>query len=174
MKIKDSFSYVLIGALVAFVVFTISVWLPNFQFVSDVLFRLSGSFIEKLSLLGSLYGGIETNFTSFSALYTIAIAVLFGLNVSLLVFLIRQRRKASLGGVSVAGIGGFVSGIFGVGCAACGTFVLTSVLSLIGGGALLTALPLGGEEFGILGLLLLGYTTYTLLKKIQEPLVCEV
>lgn len=174
MKIKNSIGYIVIGAITSWIVFTISVWLPNVQFVLDVLFRLSGTFFEKLTLLGSLYGGIETNFTLFSAIYTAIIALLLGLNVSLLVFLIRQRQKASLGSVSVAGIGGFVSGIFGVGCAACGSFVLASVLSLVGGGALLAALPLGGEEFGILGVLLLGYTTYTLLKKIHEPLVCEV
>ena len=71
------------------------------------------------------------------------------------------------------GIGGLVSGIFGIGCASCGTFILTSVLALVGAGGIVSFLPLGGEEFGILGVVLIGYATYWTAKKIEEPLVCK-
>ena len=77
-------------------------------------------------------------------------------------------------GVGVAGIGGLVSGVFGIGCAACGTFIFTSVLALFGVGGILAYLPFGGEEFGFLGVALLVYSVYSLTKKITDPLVCPI
>ena len=41
------------------------------------------------------------------------------------------------------------------------------------GQALPQALPLGGEEFGLVGVGLLVFSTYLLLKKMKEPLVCS-
>ena len=174
MSKTSIFLYGILAAAVAGIALTLSIWLPNLNFVFDLLFTLDATIGERLSLLLSLYGGLATNFTFVSASYTVLIALLLGINVSLLVFLIRQRQKASIGGVTTTGIGGFISGIFGIGCAACGTFVLSSLLGLFGASWLLTRLPFGGEEFGILGVALLGYTTYALYKKIKEPLVCEV
>ena len=81
---------------------------------------------------------------------------------------------SSLRGTGLSSIGGLVSGIFGIGCAACGTFIFTSVLTLFGVGGILAYLPFGGEEFGFLGVGLLLYSLYTLTKKITDPLVCPI
>ncbi len=161
-------------ALVATViVFTISVWLPNWRLLVELMPSEIATTSEKASLLWSLYGSIQTNFTLVSASYTIAIAILFGMNIALFAHYIKTRRGAISGSSSAVGLGGLVSGFFGVGCAACGTFILTAVLGLVGGAGLIAFLPLGGEEFGILGVLLLGYSSYLLIKKIREPLVCD-
>jgi len=173
-KVISNLPYILLGVFVSFVAFTFSVFLPNFPLVWDVLFTFTNPISERVSLIFSLYGGIQTNFTFVSATYTILIAILLGINTALMVYLIRQRQKASVAGVATVGVGGLVSGLFGVGCAACGTFILSSLLGLFGASWVLTKLPFGGEEFGILGVLLLGYTTYALYIKIREPLVCSV
>ena len=60
-----------------------------------------------------------------------------------------------------------------MGCAACGSFLLTS-LTLAGASGVLTLLPLGGSEFGIIGAVLLALAIYMTAKKIQDPLVCKV
>ncbi len=131
---------------------------------------------EKASFVWSLYGSIGTNFTVVSASYTIAIAILFGVNIALLAYYIARMRGGArrVGSTSAAGFGGLIAGIFGIGCAACGTFIFTSVLALFGASGFLAILPLGGEEFGLLGVLLLMYSIYLLAKKINDPLVCEI
>tara|TARA_B100000745_G_scaffold187366_2_gene122903 strand:- start:54454 stop:54843 length:390 start_codon:yes stop_codon:yes gene_type:complete len=121
-----------------------------------------------------LYGSILTNFTTFSALYTITIALLFGVNIVVLVHYVRTTRKIRTSNKGTwTSFGGIVSGFLGVGCASCGTFILTGLLGLFGAAGSLVFLPLGGEEFGLLGIVLLVYSIYTLLKKIDRPLVCS-
>ena len=73
-----------------------------------------------------------------------------------------------------AGIGGLVSGVFGIGCAACGTFILTPLLALFGATGLFSLLPFGGEEFGFIGVGLLVYSIYAVTKKINSPMVCDI
>lgn len=167
--------YIALALCVNIAVFTFAVWLPNLELITLVLFDSAGSLMEKVSFVLSLYGSIGTNFTLTSATYTIAIALMFGINVSLLVYYIKRMRggAGSLGGTSVLGVSGFVSGLLGIGCAACGTFIISTVLVLFGATGILTLLPLGGEEFGLVGVGLLVFSTYLLLKKMKEPLVCS-
>jgi hypothetical protein len=164
--------YTVIATVITVLVFTFSVWLPNFRAIQSVFSLESATLANKLNFLWSLYGSIGTNFTFISASYTIAIAILFGINIALLSYYIKTRKSLILNG-STASVGGFVSGIFGIGCASCGTFLLTSFLVAIGAGGFIFYLPLGGEEFGILGVILLGYSVYATSKKIDGPLVCE-
>ena len=169
--------YLLTATVVSVLVFTFAIWLPNFSLLSQVLHPDSaGSVTEKANFVWSLYGSIGTNFTLVSASYTVVIAVLFGVNISLLAYYITRMRGGvrAVSSTSAAGIGGLVSGIFGIGCAACGTFILTSVLAVFGATGFLAWLPFGGEEFGFLGVLLLIYSIYILAKKINDPLVCEI
>jgi len=166
--------YAFLAMVVSGIVFTIAVWLPNFSLILIVLRKATLS--ETVSLLWSLYGAIGTNFTLISASYTILIAILFGINIALLVYYIKRARGGVRGMKSsgAAGIGGLVSGIFGIGCAACGTFLLTPILALFGATGFLAWLPFGGEEFGFLGVGLLVYSIHAVTKKINDPQVCTI
>jgi len=155
-------------------VFTLSVWLPNWRLVTTIIPSELATAAEKVSLLWSLYGSIQTNFTFVSASYTIVIAILFGVNIVLFIHYVKINQGRMSGSSSAVGIGGLISGFFGVGCAACGTFILSALLGLDGGVGLIAFLPLGGEEFGILGVLLLGYSMYSIIKKIKTPTVCSM
>lgn len=173
----SKFKYLLIASSVSILVFSFAVWLPNLSLLSRVLHPDSaGSMTDKAGFLFSLYGSIGTNFTVISASSTIAIAILFGMNIALLAYYIARARGGvrGVGSTGAAGMGGLISGIFGIGCAACGTFIFTSVLALFGATGLLVLLPFGGEEFGFIGVALLLYSTYLLVKKINDPLVCEI
>ncbi len=165
--------YTALALSVMTVVFTFSIWLPNWRLVFQILPSSSITLSEKASLLWSLYGSIQTNFTLLSASYTIAIAVLFGINITLLAYYIKTLRGSTSGGNTVVGAGGLVSGVFGIGCASCGTFLLSSLLGFVGVAGIITFLPLGGEELGIIGVALLGYSIYALLRKMKKPFVCE-
>lgn len=166
------YGLVLLG--VSFAAFTIAVWWQSFDLIVAV--AQNASLGETLRFLVSQYGRIASNFTLVSATYTSLIALLFGVQSMLLVYYIARARRASgaVGGASVASIGGVISGVLGIGCAACGTFVLTSVLALVGAGGLVALLPFSGQEFGFLGVGLLLYANYVLLQKLREPFVCPI
>lgn len=149
---------------------------PNQSLLLMVFGSDATSVWSKFAFFIAMHGTLFTNFTWYSGLYTVLIALLMGVNIALLVFYISRSRSISAVDrtLSLTGIGGFVSGLFGIGCAACGTIIVAGALKLLGIAWLLTYLPLHGAEFGFLGVGLLALTTYTLLKRISDPLVCPI
>lgn len=162
--------YAFVALAVSVLVFVLAVWLPNLRLLFLVWTDASVSFGDKIALPMSLLPSIATNFTLLSASYTIAIALLAGINAALTVHLIKTRRR--IGGGVVIGASGVFAGAFGVGCAACGSLILTSLIGTAGGISVLAILPLRGGELGIIGVALLGYSMYLLAKQINKPLVC--
>ncbi len=167
--------YLLLAGIVAWLILSVSILFPNASLLWQIIGSNSMTLFAKIQFVMTFYGALVTNFSFFSATYTILISLLFAINVSLLVFYIRRQRAIfkGVGHISATGVGGIVAGFLGIGCAACGTFVLTSLLTLIGAGSILTVLPLKGQELGILAVGLLAYSVYALIKKINTPLVCE-
>lgn len=166
--------YALIATLVAVSVLVFAIWLPNISLIASVLTSSVGTSAEKVAFLFSLLGSITTNFTALSASTTIVVAILFGASVTLFLYYVRKVRVRtssihSLGGVGVAGV---ISGFLGIGCVACGTFILSSVLVLIGAGGILIYLPFGGEEFSFIGIGLLLYSCIRISGNINAPNTC--
>ncbi len=166
-------SYLTVAAGVAIVVFAFAVWLPNLSLLFSIITDSTIPVSIKLTFPLHLLTSITTNFTVLSASYTIAIALLTGINIALITNYVQiQREYVSKAGMT-AGSLGIISGVFGLGCAACGSLILTSILGTAGGASLITLLPLKGSEFGILGVTLLLVSTYLLAKQITKPLVCD-
>lgn len=166
-------SYLLLAGGVAIPVFLLAVWFPNFGLISEVFADSSAPLSTKFGIALSLLGGIGTNFGLLSAGYTIAIAVLFGLTVAMIVYSIRQRRIAAAGRSIALGSGAMLSGVLGVGCAACGSLIMGIVLPSLGATGALAALPLNGEEFGILSVALLVVSLFLVSKSIAESSACR-
>lgn len=166
--------YVLLALITSVAIFAFAVWLPNIPLIVKVMGHPGIPLTQKLNLPISLLGSIVTNFTPLSASYTIAIAVLFGLNLSMVTyFLWRKIKDVKQNGITT-GLFGITSGVIGMGCAACGSFLLTSGLAFIGASGILTFLPLAGGEFGILGVILLALSLHLTAKQIQNPAVCKI
>jgi hypothetical protein len=172
-RVFSQVRYIQIATLVAVLVLSVAILLPNMSVLLQVLQSPNVELGAKMSFLGTMYGALFTNFTLFSALITIAISTLFGINSSLLAYYIR-RRQTGVSNTSghAAGVLGVVSGVFGVGCAACGSVIISSLLVLFGASGLLAMLPFHGAEFGVLGVTLLWFSIYQLCKRIHDPLVC--
>ncbi len=168
--------YILLAAATGLAVFVLATWLPNLELVWQIAASPTISFGDKARVLVALIGSIGTNFTLLSAMSTVAIAVLFGANVAMMLYYFRARRQLRQAGAAgaAASLGGLASGFFGLGCAACGTFVLGPALAFLGVGGVLTLLPFGGEEFGVLGVALLGFSVVLTAKKIAEPVMCPL
>lgn len=166
-------SYSLIAITIAACIFVFATWLPNLGLVWQIVVSQSVPLLYKFEILASLVGSIATNFTIFSAVYMSAIAVLFGMNAAMIVYYMKQRRSTATR-TGAAGLGGLLSGFVGIGCAACGTFVLGPVLSFIGAAGLIAVLPFAGQEFGVLGVGLLGVSVYLVARKIAKPPACPM
>lgn len=166
-------AYVFLALVSSVTMFVLAIWLPNIPLIVRVMEHSEISFIQKLNLPVSLLGGITTNFSMLSASYTIIIAILFGVNLAMIVYFL-QRRVVEVRHTGIAtGFLGISSGVIGIGCAACGSFLLTSILSLAGASGILAYLPLAGGEFGILGVILLAFSIHLVTKQIQNPAVCS-
>jgi len=172
-KVFQNPLYVAIGILTSLASFVFIIWLPNIGLVVEVLFS-SGSFSERIALPVSLIGTISTNFTALSASFVIAMAILFGMNLAMTIFFIRRKISSVRQSGITAGFIGTISGTLGVGCAACGSILLTTVLAWIGAGVLIKFLPLRGEEFEIIGVILLALSVFLTAKQIENPAVCKI
>lgn len=166
-------AYTVLALCVSALVFVLAVWLPNIRLVAGVVSSPDVPFVSKIQLPLSLLGSIGTNFTPLSAAYTIVIAILFGMYIAMITYFLKRRIKEVGQSGITTGFLGIASGVLGVGCAACGSFLLTN-LTLVGAGGVLTFLPLGGSEFGIIGAVLLALAIYMTAKKIVDPQICKV
>jgi len=165
--------YIALASALALAVFLFAVWFPNFALMGDVFSTPGVALTAKLQLALSLLGGIVTNFNLLSTGYTVAIAVLFGINAAMIAYLLKQKRAMAAGQNFAIGSGGMASGALGIGCAACGSLVVSTVLPSFGAVGALALLPLQGEEFGILGAVLLLVSVSLMSKKIAAPISCE-
>ena len=176
-------SYIALASALAVIAFLFAVWLPNIGLLTEVFGAASTPLETKLKLAWSLLGGIRTNFSLLSAGYTIAIAALFGINIAMVVYFLKRTRlrftsdgqaRNNLARQDVAaGFGGIASGALGIGCAACGSFLLSALLASFGAASALAILPLRGGEFGILSVILLAFSLVLISKKIAAPLICN-
>lgn len=166
--------YRLLAGGVAALVFAFATMLSNIHLLFSFIFDPSVPPADKFLLPWHLLGSITTNFSALSAASTVAIALLVGVNVALVTYRIRQRnRQYTEAGVTVGALG-VASGILGIGCAACGSLILTALTGAVGGAWLVAALPLHGVEFGLLGVALLVASTAILCKRMSESSTCPV
>lgn len=170
-EVFGKFSYVVIALVGGLAAFTFAVWLPNFSLIANTLGNWRVPLAIKAQLLTGLFLSITTNFSVFSASYTIAIAILFGIDLGMIVYFVKRNRALGQGEMT-ASVSGIISGMFGVGCAACGSFLATSILSLVGAGGAIALLPLRGGEFGLLSVILLVSSIYFVARKIAASPVC--
>jgi len=166
--------YLALAGVLAILTFLLAVWFPNLGLIGEVFSGSNAPLAAKLGIALSLLGGIGTNFSLLSAGYTIAIAVLFGITAAMIAYLLKQRRVAAAGQNIAIGSGGVASGVLGIGCAACGSLILGAVLPSLGAAGAVAALPLKGEEFGILSVVLLFVSLLLVSKNIAESVACPL
>lgn len=168
--------YVLLAAISGLSVLILATWLANLGLVWQVVTSDSIPLSNKIEILAALVRSLGTNFTFFSGTITIAIAALFGTNIALIAYYFRLRQtltKQAGSGMAVASVGGLASGFLGIGCAACGTLILSPTLTFLGASTLLTSLPFGGEEFGLLGAAILVLSLVLGAKRIDQLIRCR-
>lgn len=164
--------YLLIALFFASIVFATAVWLPNLGLIQNIVTSSAISMADKATFLWGSLGAIKTNFTPLAASLTIIISILMGLNIGVMVYYFKRRvafQKASGGSVI-----GLLLSFIGIGCASCGSVVLSSIIGIGATASFVGFLPFEGQEFSLLSIIILLGTLYITAKKISDPLVCGI
>lgn len=171
-KVITNPKYLILFISVTLMVIAFAAWLPNLHLITKAMTSSTMTLWQKTNLLTNLLGSLQTNFTPLSRTVTFVSAGLTGVQVSLLIYYVRQTTKVQQSmGMSALGM---ATSMLGVGCASCGSVVLTSLLGFGSATAVLGLLPLRGQEFGIFGIGILLFAIYLTVKKINQPFVCEM
>lgn len=165
-------AYAALAVAVAFVLLFGAAWMRNLSFLGFLITSPQFGIATKLKVFEWTFSNLALNTSPLRLILVISAAVLAGVNASLLAFYIRRRLR--VGKEAGASIGGMIVSSLGIGCASCGSVLLTSLLGFSAGAAALAALPLQGAEFSLAGIGLLAASITMLAKKIQNPLVCEI
>lgn len=175
LRIFGQAQYGALFVIVALLVWSAAILLPNSAIVSQVLLSESFGVRQSVAFLWSLLTSFGTSATPFTGVLTLVITLLCALNVVLMTYYIRRRQYQFRDRhVKAAGLAGVMSAVLGIGCAACGSVILTAIFGLVGGVGVLALLPLHGAEFGLIGLVLLLWTAVYLMRRIADPLVCPL
>jgi|AntDeeMinimDraft_6_1070357.scaffolds.fasta_scaffold01344_7 hypothetical protein len=162
-------AYLAITLVTAFIVFTVAVVLiPSFSLVTSTLASSQIDLAGKVKIIASLYGAIGSNATVISRVIIITLSALVGINVALFSFVISRRFRNISKRAAGGSLGGLLSGLFGIGCAACGSLLLSAIFPTAAA-AFLAGLPLEGQEIGLLGIALVGFSSYLLAKTVARP-----
>ncbi len=172
LRIIQQPKYLLVIAIVTLTVIALAAWLPNIHLITKTMTSKTMTVWQKTNLVTSLLGSIQTNFSPLSRTVTIISATFTGIQTSLLIYYLRQtimiQREM---GVSLIGV---ATSLLGVGCASCGSVVLTSLIGLSSASTVLGILPFRGQEFGFLGIAILLWAISYTMRKINQPYLCKV
>ncbi len=98
-------------------------------------------------------------------------AILVGLIGALFVLYVRTHGALPGHSGTASGVVGGIASVLGVGCAACGSLVLTSLFGVGSVGAL-SLLPYQGAEIEYVGIFLLTLSAFLLHRALSRPRVC--
>ncbi|KKT78050.1 MAG: hypothetical protein UW75_C0050G0006 [Parcubacteria group bacterium GW2011_GWF2_44_8] len=129
------------------------------------------TFGERLHLALVFLFSIKSSFLTTGIILSFLGSLLGALNITFAYVYFKLQAEVLMKHHVYSGAGMFVA-FLGVGCAACGSALLTAMLGMIGLSSILGFLPYQGVELGVLGLLILGVTTISLAKKVMGPKVC--
>lgn len=154
---------VIIAAL--YVVATI--YLMNAGLVKDTIFG-SHSLSYKWNLLIALLAGMWTAMSKLSLFLLTVVAILTGVNLTLVVQRLQAIRAS--GKMSFVVGGSSLLGIVGSGCASCGL----PILAFSGLSGAIFYLPFQGLELSVIAIILLSISLYSLIKQNAKRIVCAV
>lgn len=171
-KILRRPKYFLVVILIALSMIAFAAWLPNLHLITKTMISTTMSLWEKTNLLTAFLGSLQTNFTPLSRTLTVISATLTGIQISLLIYYLRQSARIQTQmGVSFAGV---AASLLGVGCASCGSVLLTSLIGFGSATAVLGILPFRGQEFSLVGIAILLVAINYTVKKINQPFTCVI
>ena len=135
------------------------------------VFALTGplTLAGRLSILGSQYPFLGVTTYPLSEALLILLAIAGGINGAIAIYHFREHGLSIRDGGG--GLLGLIVATLGVGCPTCGTAVLAGLLSLVGVTGGLSVLPFEGLSVAVLGLGMLGLSSYWLAEGMRSGAV---
>lgn len=164
--------YIILILVVILGILVFAAWLPNLHFLGQTLFTGRYSVGARAIILLNTFNLLQSNLSVVTLSLTVLIAFLTAVNIALIVYYFRQNKplKAAAG----TGFFGLLVGLFGIGCATCGSVVLSAIFGLTATAAFVSYLPWRGLEFGLFSLVVLTLSLFLTARKIKEPSTCRV
>jgi hypothetical protein len=145
----------------------IQIYLLNSSLISHTLF---GNFpLEyKFHLSFGLFMGYFVMFPLSQVLFTLAVALLVGLNLTLMIILMQRMKASGSVKVSVGGVG--IAALVSSGCPGCGL----TLLSLLGPSTGILAVTLHSPIVQSIILAILIFSVLYSLRRIEGSMVCQI
>ncbi len=159
------------GALLTFLAaFIVAMLIPHYRLLD---FVAESPALEgvKTRTFGDLFLLSLTSFPSAVIFVALIISLAFAVNAALGTYYLRHRMP--VGKTAATSVAGLFFGLLGMGCASCGSVLLSA---LVGGASLglLSILPLRGLEFGIIGAAVSIGATYLTAKRVAAAEICAI
>lgn len=158
--------YALLAAIVATISLSLFIFSQNLSLLIDVILFGSLPLDAKLGIIRGMYTGMITVSAPLESGILFSVAALFGLNIAMFTYYLREYDLSLRSGSG--SLGGIVFGTLGAGCASCGSAIIAGALSMVGGAGAATLLPLDGLEFALLAIPLIFLSTYWLAQGMQR------
>ena len=121
--------YTFLCLISSFLGLSIFVLSQNTQLVQTILFGEYLTIDQRFTVLSQLYPILGTAFTPAKEVFLLTCSLLFGINLSMAIYHMREHQLGVQSGTGSAI--GMIFGTLGAGCAACGSVVLTGLLSFL-------------------------------------------
>lgn len=146
-------SYLCLAIASGVIIYTVLFWLNNMDLLGYVLGTPTIPVGTKLQLLAGTFTSIWSYGVSWLLLGTLCIALLQGLLLAAMVYLVRKQRQFSKAARTAgqAGATGLLAAL-GLGCSACGTSIITPLVAGLGASASHTAATMIGNLATLLAL----------------------
>lgn len=160
-RVFSDWRYVLLAVVLGVVFIEVLYWSRNLALAQYLLLSPDIDVGAKLQLLGSAFTAMFRSYGSVSGALLVIVGIAQGIALSLLVFVYRHRGNTSKRAASGSALAS-AAAFFGLGCAACGTSLITPLLSMLSSGAVYTVADTVGTVFSLVALLLVLYSIYYL------------
>lgn len=151
--------YILLVVFGAFLASGLILWSLNLSLVRYILFEAPLTLLQKLDFFFDVYKNLYTTYSGVQGTGIALFSLLFGINLALLVFVLKHRNIKSI--PKKSGLGGFGLAIIGGGCIACGTSIITPIIATFGATST-TFLRDLSAILSWLGSMLIAYSIYKL------------
>ncbi|PJE65192.1 hypothetical protein COU91_03080 [Candidatus Saccharibacteria bacterium CG10_big_fil_rev_8_21_14_0_10_47_8] len=159
LKVFRRPAYIVLALLTTLVASGSILWSLNLDLLRYIIFEAPISALAKVDFFFDIYKGVYTDFSSAQSTLVVIFSVLFGINLALLVFVLKHRGFKAI--PKKSGAGGFALAIIGGGCIACGTSLIAPLLATFGASATPLIRDLA-TVFTFIGSLLIIYSIYKL------------
>lgn len=162
--------YSLLALISFFVFFVLVIIIPSYKLINFFLLSRGLELFFSGEIFPLVWDFFKLNSTVFSRSMAIMISFLSGINLTMFIYYMNRRIKL----YKSAGLGflAILVGFLGIGCASCGSVIITSIFGF-GATAFLGILPFHGLEISVVGSIFLLISIHLLANKIENPLFCK-